>query len=518
MATVEHAACRSAELADGAMRGVEIGGRKVLLARVAGRCHAVGGTCPHAGAPLAEGVLRGGTVICPWHKAAFDVTTGARLEPPALDRLPAFTVREADGQVLVTLDDAPDRVDPAPVAAGADRRCMAIVGSGAAGATAAQTLREAGFGGRVVMIGREDRLPYDRTVLSKYALSGEPGAEKTPLQDAAFYERHRIERRHAEVTSLDAAARRIGFADGTSLAYDAALLASGAEPRPLDVPGRALAGVFLLRAAADAEAIVAAAAGARRAVVVGGGFIAMEAAASLRERGLEVTVVIPQPVPFERVLGAAIGGALQRLHERQGVTFRLGREVAEIEGEGTVRGVKLDDGAVLPADLVVAGLGVTPATGLLQGVPRREDGGVTVDATLRLADGLYAAGDIAAFPLQGDGEPVRVEHWRVAEQHGRVAALNMLGQGVAYDAVPVFWTIQYKQRLDYVGHAETWDEVVVDGDLEAPDFLAFFVVARQVKAIAGWKRDRPMALAMALLSERRGWPVEELRAALRQAG
>ena len=518
MADVEHRACGSDDLPEGAMREVELGGRKVLLTRVDGACHAVGATCPHAGGPLAEGVLHGGVVVCPWHKAAFRVTTGELVEPPAVDDLPVFPVRIADGQVLVTVGDEPDRVEPAPAIGRADGRCFVIVGAGAAGAVAAQTLREEGFAGRVVMISREDRLPYDRTVLSKYALSGTKGGEKTPLQDAAFYARHGIERLVQEVAGVDAGSRTVAFADGSTLAYDAALIATGGMPKPLEVPGAGLANVFLLRTAADAEAIVAAAEGARRAVVIGAGFIAMEAAGSLRERGLEVTVAAPQPAPFERQLGAEIGNAFRRLHERQGVSFRLGQgqDVVALDGNGRVREAVLGDGTRLPADLVVAGLGVRPATDGVQGVRRREDGGLVVDARLRAADGLFAAGDIAAFPLRGDGQPVRVEHWRVAEQHGRVAALNMLGRQAAYDAVPYFWTIHYKKRLDYVGHAEAWDEAVVDGDLDTPEFTAFYVRDGQVAAVAGWSRDRQMAAAVHLMTERRDWTQPSLHDALRR--
>ncbi len=516
MADVEYRACSGDDLPEGEMRQVELGGHKVVLTRVDGICHAVGATCPHAGAPLAEGVLHGGVVVCPWHKAAFRVATGEQVEPPAVDDVPVFPVRIADGQVMVTVGNQPDRVAPAPAVGRADERCFVIVGAGAAGAVAAQTLREEGFAGRVVMISREDRLPYDRTVLSKYALSGTKGGEKTPLQDAAFYARHGIERVAQEVTGVDAGSHTVAFADGSTLAYDAALIATGGTPKPLDVPGAGLANVFLLRTAADAEAIVAATEGARRAVVIGAGFIALEAAGSLRERGLEVTVAAPQPAPFERQLGAEIGNAFRRVHESQGVSFRLGQEVTALDGNGRVREVVLGDGTRLPADLVVAGLGVRPATDGVQGVQRRKDGGMAVDAHLRAADGLFAAGDIAAFPLRGDGQPVRVEHWRVAEQHGRVAALNMLGRQAAYDAVPYFWTIHYKKRLDYIGHAETWNETVVDGDLDKPEFTAFYIKDGQVAAVAGWSRDRQMAAAVHLMTERRDWTQLSLHDALQR--
>jgi NADPH-dependent 2,4-dienoyl-CoA reductase/sulfur reductase-like enzyme/nitrite reductase/ring-hydroxylating ferredoxin subunit len=508
---MEQEICKDGDVTEGAMRAFEAGGKTLLVARSGGVCHAVGATCPHAGAPLAEGVLHDGMIICPWHKAAFRLATGTCTEPPAVDDLPHYPVRVANDRVLVNTQVAPRR----PARSGAvDLRSIVIVGAGAAGASAAQTLREAGFAGRVVMVSREDRLPYDRTVLSKYALSGKQGGEKTPLQDAAFYNGQRIERMTGEVTAIDPASRTIGFADGKELRYDAALVATGGMPRPLQVPGHALPGNFLLRGPDDADAIVRAARGARRAVVVGAGFIGLEAAAALRERGLDVAVVAPQRTPLEDKLGPEVGSAFRHVHEQQGVVFHLGEEVAAVEGDGRVEQVRLKGGAVLEADLVVAGLGIAPAAGVVRGVPLRPDGGLDVNAELRVTGSLYAAGDIAAFPLYGGGVRVRVEHWRVAEQHGRVAALNMLGHGVPYQAVPYFWTISYLKRLDYVGHAEDWDGVVVDGDLVKPEFTAFYVRDGMVQAVAGWSRDQAMATAIPLMTERHDWTVAELRQAL----
>ncbi len=510
----DHDVLADADLAEGAMQGVEAGGRKVLLARIGGEVHATGAVCPHAGGPLAKGVLHDGVVTCPWHKAAFHVATGRCTEPPAVDDLPRFGVRVSDGRIFVSAGAEGETVERAQPTAAADDRCMVIVGAGAAGALAAQTLREEGFAGRVVMIGREDRLPYDRTVLSKYTLGGTEGKEKTPLQDAAFYERRRIERIAGEVERIDAEARSVTVFGHPPIAYAAALVATGGTPRGLGIPGGDMQGVFTLRTQADAEAIVAAAEGAKRAVVAGAGFIGMEAAASLRERGLEVTVVAPQGVPFEDKLGAEVGGAFQRVHEEKGVTFRMSDKVSAVEGDGRVERVRLEGGGVLEADLVLVGLGVTPATEPLAGVELRQDKGVTVDRRLRAAEGLYAAGDIAAFPLQGDGEAVRVEHWRVAEQQGRVAAMNMLGREAVYDAVPYFWTSHFKKRLDYVGHAEAWDEIVIDGDLQKPEFLAFYVKSGRVTALAGWSRNAQAAAAINLLRERRDWTVDDLRNAL----
>ena len=492
-------------LPEGAMREIEADGSKLLLTRLDGAIHAVSATCPHAGGPLGQGARRGNKIVCPWHKAAFCLRTGKVLEPPALDPLDRFTATVTDGRIQ--LAPAEPAAAPQPQA---DRRCFVLVGAGAAGAMAAQTLREEGFGGRIVMLDQVNRVPYDRTVLSKYALSGEKGAEKSPLQSQAFYQQHRIERLTATITGLDPAARRITCADGTELGYDAALVATGGVPTEPPFPGAELPGVFVLRSRADADAILAQAERSSRAVVLGGSYIGMEVAASLRERGLEVTVVGREDVPMAKQLGPEIGRALQAMHERQGVQFRLGCTVTELQGEVAVSGVLLEGGDVLPADLVVAGYGVRPATSCLSSLPLNDDGSVSVDAQLRVADGLFAAGDIARFPGGGDGPALRVEHWRVAEQHGRVAALNMLGKTTDYTAPPVFWTIQYLKRVDYIGHAASWDEIVLHGDLEAPEFLGYFVKDGTVAAAAGMGRDGDTAALALLFEQRRDWTAAEL--------
>ncbi len=501
-------------VAPGGMTPVEVDGETVLLVRDGDTVHAVGATCPHAGGPLAQGVRNGDRVVCPWHKAAFCIRTGAVLDPPALDALPRYDVRVDAGRVLLA------RPAPLPAQAAArppatpDQRCFVIVGAGAAGAVAAQTLREAGFMGRVVMLDTANRVPYDRTVLSKYALSGQKSAEKSPLQTQAFYREHGIERRTAEVTRIDAHARRITCADGSVLEYDAALLATGGTPALPSMPGAGLGHVYTLRSRADADAILQQAERSKCAVVLGASFIGMEVAASLRERGLDVTVVGKEPAPFAKQLGEQVGRAFVGLHERHGVAFRLGSGVASLQGDRQVSGVVLDSGERIAADLVVVGFGVTPATSYAEGLARREDGGIVVDANLCAAPGLYAAGDIASFPHRGDGEPIRVEHWRVAEQHGRVAALNMLGHAARYDAVPVFWTIQYMKRLDYVGHAADWDSVVLHGDLGEgggkPEFLAYYVKDGRVAAAAGLGRDQDTAALVELLAMRRDWRAADL--------
>lgn len=505
----EHHVAALHELGEDGLKAVEAGGTKVMLARVGGRIHAVGATCPHAGANLAEGVLCGARVICPWHKATFDVTDGALLDPPAVDRLPSFPVRMDGNAIYVTVPDQPASAPP-PARDEADQRCFAIVGGGAAGALAAQTLREEGFTGRVVLIDAANRVPYDRTILSKYHLSGEKGAEKSPLRSQAEYAALGVERRTGTVKALDAATREITLDDGERLRFDAALVATGGKPTWTDLPGATLANVFTLRSRDDADRILAQAERSRRAAVLGASFIGLEVAASLRQRGLEVTVIAAEATPLERKLGPEVGGVFRTLHERKGVVLRLGAKVAALTGADAGGTVRLEDGGSVEADLVVIGHGVRPETAFLKNVPRLEDGGVPVDATLRVADGVFAAGDIAAFPHRGDGAPIRVEHWRVAEQHGRLAARNMLGAALPYASVPVFWTIQYGQRLDYIGHAETWDELAIAGDLSEPRFLAFYGQGGRVAAVAGWGRDRDMAALLHLLTLRRDWPMAVL--------
>ncbi len=489
-------------LPPGGMRQIELGGEKILLIREGDAVSAVGATCPHAGAPLSQGVLHDGRIICPWHKAAFRARSGDLLEPPAVDPLARYEARVEGGRVWVsTPANPPEAVEP-----GADGRCFVIVGGGAAGAVAAQTLRQAGFGGRLLMLDQENRVPYDRTLLSKYFLSGEEGAEKSPLQSQAFYRQHRIERRTAQVVRVDPQAHDVICSDGTPIHYDAALLATGGAPVPPSLPGADSPNVFLLRTRGDADAILARAEQSERAVVLGASFIGMEVAASLRERGLDVTVIGQEAAPFEKQLGAEIGSVFTRLHQGHGVVFRLGQKISRIEAGQVV----LETGEKVPADLVIIGFGVKPSTGYLDGVTLNEDGGVPVDANLRAAPDLFAAGDIACFPLRGDSGRIRVEHWRVAEQQGRVAALNMLGQSVRYDAVPVFWTIQYLKRLDYVGHAKEWDDVVVHGDLLKPEFIAYYVKEGHVVAAVGLDRDRDTAALIALFTRQRDWTPEAL--------
>jgi len=490
---------RIGDLGEGEMREAKVGDTDVLLANVDGDYFAVAAACTHMGARLADGILRKRRLICPWHHACFDIATGDVQEPPALDALPSYPVTLRGEDVVVTVpDDAPDRQQMPMVGQDStDARTFAILGGGAAGHAAAEALRQHGFGGRIVLISADPHLPYDRTIMSKDYLNGDGDRSWVPLRPDDFYAQHGIETMvHREVERVEAQDRAIHFVDGEILRYDALLMATGGTPRPLGLPGANLPGVFTLRSYDDADAIIASTGGAKAAVVIGASFIGMEGASALTKRGLKVSVVAPDAVPFESILGGRVGRMLQGVHEEQGVTFHLGKKVARIEGDERVEAVVLESGERIPADLVIVGLGVSPATAILRGIELQEDGSLKVDRRMcaSAADALYAAGDIATFPLFPTWEHTRVEHWRTAQQHGRTAALAMLGEGYGYTGVPMFWSLQFAQSIRYVGHTEAFDEIIYSGEPESRTFLAFYIKGGYAVAVAGSNRDRELAV------------------------
>ncbi|MBO0360919.1 FAD-dependent oxidoreductase [Hymenobacter sp. BT186] len=506
-------------LQDGEMRIYKAHDTEVLLLRQQGQYHALAAHCPHYGAPLEKGKLVGDKLVCPWHHACFRVTDGALCEPPSLDALPSFPVRVADGRVWVQVPKnppastaSPDATPtalvggetPAANAAAPDARTFVLVGAGAASQFAAQTLRQEGFGGRIVMLTTEPEPPYDRTKLSKAYLAGKAEKQALPLRDTSFYKQHRIELlTDTRAIGLNLPTKELHVSGRVPLRYDKLLLAPGGVPNLLAaLPGHQLAGVLPLRNPTDAEAIRQAASEAAHVVIIGAGFIGMEAAASLVADGRRVTVIAQEKEPFERVLGPKIGAMFRNLHKRNGVRFRPEAVVAELEGEnGTVTAVRLQSGQRLPANVVVLGVGVKPATDFLQHTFALEkDGGLRVDAHLQAAEHVYAAGDIARFPLAAGLGQHRIEHWRVAQQHGACAARNMLGQQQPFSAVPFFWTQQYGKSLRYVGHAETWDEIIFHGDVRRQDFMALYAHQNRLVAAAAMNRDQDMICIEALMA------------------
>ena len=468
---------------DGKLVG-RVGEEEVLLVLREDEVFAIGAHCSHYHAPLVDGLVLGGEIHCPWHHASFDLATGEVLRAPALDSLPCWTVERRDGKVFVRGQRPAKTRAPVPVEAS---KAMVIVGGGAAGLAAAAELRRQGFAGKLVMLSAEDAAPLDRPNLSKDYLAGGAPEEWLPLRPENFYSENAIDLRLGAVAKgLDAKARRLTLADGSALEFDRLLLATGAEPVRLQIPGAELPHVRTLRSLADCREIIARATKARRVVVLGASFIGLEVAASLRARGLEVHVAAPEKIPMERVLGAEIGAFVRKLHEEHGVIFHL-EDVATAIDE---RRVTLKSGKSLEAELVVAGVGVRPRLELAEKAGLAMDRGVLVDAFLETsAPGIYAAGDIARWPDPHSGERIRVEHWVVAERQGAVAARNMLGARETFDAVPFFWSQHYDTPINYVGHAEGWDAIVVEGDIAARDCLLRYMRDGRALAVASIFRD-----------------------------
>lgn len=479
----------AAELAEGDLLLGHVGEEPVLLTRNRGEVLAVGANCTHYGGPLHEGLVVGGTIRCPWHHAAFDLRTGRVDRPPALDGIACWAVVERGGVITVTAPKAA-APPPAPSQYAGRPESVLIVGGGAAGHQAAETLRRDGYDGGVTIVEAGPSAPYDRPNLSKDYLAGTAEEAWIPLRGDDFYPEHRIELvLGRSAVELDVGARRVRLDDGSWRDFGALLIATGAEPvrLPGPEPGQR---VYLLRSLADSRAIIDAASGARRAVVIGASFIGLEVAASLRSRGLEVTVVAPDARPLEKILGPDIGDMVRALHEQHGVVFRLGRSAKSIGKDQVV----LDDGSALPADLVVAGIGVRPVTALAERAGLAVDRGIVVDRFLETsAPGIYAAGDVARWPDPRSGELIRVEHWVFAQRQGQAVARNIVAEPAqrrAFDVVPFFWSRHYHLSIDYSGFAAHWDRAVIEGDLAAHDAMVAYETAGAVLAGAAVGRER----------------------------
>jgi NADPH-dependent 2,4-dienoyl-CoA reductase/sulfur reductase-like enzyme/nitrite reductase/ring-hydroxylating ferredoxin subunit len=464
-------------------------GEAVVLARVGDEYFAVGATCTHYGGPLVEGVIDGHTVRCPWHHACFNLRSGEALRSPALSPIACWLTERRGSKIVVSGKVERDPLAPTyPIirTTSDDPRAIVIVGAGAAGSAAAEMLRRCDYDGRVTVIDADPDAPYDRPNLSKDYLAGNAPEEWIPIRPTGFYAEHGIEVVRKRAVKLDATAKRIDMEGGDPILYDRLLLATGAEPVRLDMPGTDLSLVHYLRTLADSRAIIAAAKSAKRAVVVGSRFIGLEVAAALRARDLDVHVVAPEQIPLGRVLGDYLGTFIRSLHEEKGVVFHLGRTSKRIEAGAVV----LDDDSRLEADLVVIGVGVRPRLQLAESAGLAMDRGLVVNEFLETsAEGVFAAGDIARWPDPHTGERIRVEHWVLAQRHGQTAARNMLGARERFDQVPFFWSAHYDISINYVGHAEKPDRVAVDGDAAKHDVAVRLERGGKLLALATLFRD-----------------------------
>ena len=418
---------------------------------------------------------------CPWHHACFSLRTGEAVKAPALNPVACYQVERQGDRITVRQKVEP----PKRQASGPDP--VVIVGAGAAGNAAAEELRRQGYGGRILLIGPEGEVPYDRPNLSKDYLAGSAPEEWIPLHPPDFYAERHVELVKAAATAIDPKTKTVTLDDGRTLEFGALILATGADPIRLPIPGADRPHVHVLRSLADSRALVEKAKSARRAVVVGASFIGLEVAASLRTRNLEVTVVAPDARPLEKVLGPEIGDFIRGIHEEHGVVFKLGtkpKAISETE-------VELESGERLAADFVVLGVGVRPRVSLAEKAGLAMDNGVLVNEFLATsAPGVYAVGDIARWPDPWSGERIRVEHWVVAERQGQTAARNLLGRGERFADAPFFWSQHYDVSINYVGHATKWDAVEVHGSLEDRSAVVAFRSSGRIAAVATVWRDK----------------------------
>ena len=496
----EQQALRLADLPANTKKAVTVGEAKILLVRTNDRVNgeptlfAVEAECPHAKAPLEKGAVCNGRLVCPWHTGTFALDTGALLEPPPLRDLKRYPVRLAGEEILVDPTPLPF-TKPAPV--GEDKH-LVFAGGGAATAAALCYLRDAGFAGRTTVIEPEGDEPIDRTQLSKNALTGKVPLETLPLfhppADAAEPASPQPERLRASVTALHREDRSLALSDGTTVSYDALLLATGGRPKRLTVPGAELDHVFTIRHSVDLANMEPRLTPATRVAIIGDSFIAFEAASALRQRGLSVSVFAQSKLPFEKKFGPAVAEALVQLHRSHGVTLHTETEVTAISPVA----LTLASGAEVPADLVIAAIGVEPVTDYAPDFAEGKEGGFALGRNLRLAPEIWAAGDIASV----DG--TRIEHWRLAQQHGRTAAEAMFayasgnahGPAYPFTGVPLFWTFHFGKRLNYAGHADTWDSIEYVGDPATLNFLAFYVKEGAVAAVLGCGKDTAIAALM----------------------
>ncbi len=458
-------------------------GEAVMMVREGSQVFAAGASCTHYGGPLAEGLVADGTVRCPLHHACFDLRTGESIDAPGLSPIACFdVVREGE---LVKIGKKRDRHRPSAASPSAPSSVV-LVGAGPAATACAEALRSEGYAGPITIVGAEMPGPLDRPNLSKDYLAGAAPEEWTVLRTASALREEGIELiPNDPVRAIETAPRIVRLTSGRTIEWGALVLATGADAVRLPIPGANLPHVHVLRTLADARSIIEDLERAKNAVVIGSSFIGLEAAASLRKRGLAVTVAGPDAVPLARVLGDEVGRFVRDVHEANGVAFRLEvRPTSITESE-----VTLSDGSTLRADLVVMGVGVRPRTDLAEATGLRVENGIVVDDALRTsAQDIYAAGDVARFPY--GGELVRIEHFVVAERHGQAIARTLMGRKPSAPSTPFFWSQHHDVTLTYVGHAERFDPPQVHGSLSQRDATVVYRDRGRVRAVLTVGRDR----------------------------
>lgn len=459
-------------------------GKPVVLVRQGDQVFAIGATCTHYGGPLAEGLVVGNTIRCPWHHARFSLHTGEAEGAPALNPTSCFNMRRQGDKVAITGRRDLDFRVTCPQ----NPSSVVIIGAGAAGSACVDMLRTKGYQGPITLVAEEQPSPVDRPNLSKDYLAGSAPEEWILLRTPDYYQSNRVDLVAGNpAIRIRPAKHQVSLRDGRTLNYGALLLATGAEPRSLPIEGADRPHVCRLRTLADSKAIIAKAQQVQNCVVIGSSFIGLEVAASLRNRKCEVTVISQDSVPLEKLLGAELGRFVQKLHERHGVRFILGTKPQAIRDDR----IEIGEGRFVDAGLVILGVGVSPRTSLADEAGVKVDNGVIVDEMLRTsAADVFAAGDIARYPESISGESARIEHWVVAQRQGQAVARSMLGIGGPFRQAPFLWSQHYDVTIAYVGHASQWDSCEIQGDLEKIDATAVYRRNNRIMAVATIGRDR----------------------------
>ncbi|KAK3928509.1 Apoptosis-inducing factor 3 [Frankliniella fusca] len=515
---VEDYVCNESDLQENEMKAFDMpdDSGKVLVIKQKGKITAIGSKCTHYGAPLVKGVLGDGHVRCPWHGACFNVTTGDIEDFPGLDSLPCFDVSVEDGRVKVKAHKdalkSSKTVKAMTSPCGKDSRTFVVIGAGAAGACAVETLRQEGFSGKIIMVTSEQALPYDRIKLSKML---DADITKLQLRQESFYKDHGIEILTGKVvSSVKTTEKKVCLEDGSEINYSRLLVASGSQANAASQPGSDLKNIFSLRTISDANTIFHALHKESNVVIVGASFIGMEAAAYCVPKVKSVTVVGRGTVPFQPILGEEVGARIKQLFDEKGVKFCLGLDVSSFEGDESVNGVKLSNDQVLPADIVILGIGAHPSTSFLQdsGIDMNR-GAIVVNKFMESSiPDVFVAGDAAYAPVFASNDrPASIGHWQLAHYHGRIAARNMLGKQTELKSVPFFWTMLFGVGVRYAGFGAGFDDIVITGDLAAMSFIAHYCVGNEVVAVATVGSDPAAAKFAEMLGMKKTLSKEDVK-------
>ncbi|XP_076024925.1 apoptosis-inducing factor 3 [Genypterus blacodes] len=499
--------CLESDLKDGEMMEVEVGQHSVLLTHTDGKFSAIGNQCTHYGAPLSKGVLLGNKVRCPWHGACFNVYTGDLEEYPGMDCLPCFKVKVKNNKVYVSVNKQILRQGKRIKSMGARLpgiiHTILLLGGGAASLTCAETLRQENYNGRIIMVTRDELLPYDKTRLSK-VMNVE--SDTILLRRREFFHQYEIEIwLRKEALSVDTDKRTVTFDDESVQNYDLLLISTGCRAKGLDVPGIKLDNVKMLETPEDARQIHAACTG-RHVVLVGTSFVGMEVASYMTDKAASVTVIGSSKLPYQNTLGPEVGKVAIKMLSGRNVRFYMNDNVTEMRGvDGEVKEVVCKSGAVVPADVVIVGVGVYPNSEFIQSSKIQTDpkNFILVDKCMRTSvPEVFCGGDVATFPLaMAKNKMVNIGHWQMAQAHGKIAALNMLNKTTELNSVPYYWTVLLGKTVRYTGHGDGYTEVIMKGKVEDLKFLALYIKDDEVIAAASLNYDPAVsAIAERLVS------------------